>query len=64
MTKNIDHPTARPLSFGIESVVGPHDPEQRLVAYTVEPNSSTAHMLPLLASWAATADTTTGFDTD
>lgn len=64
MTKNIDHPTAGPLSFGIESVVGPHDPEQRLVAYTVEPNSSTAHMLPLLASWAATADTTTGFDTD
>jgi transcriptional regulator with XRE-family HTH domain len=51
VTKHLIHPTVGPLSFGIESVVGPHDPEQRLVVYTVEPDSSTARMLPLLASW-------------
>ncbi|MEP6852255.1 MAG: helix-turn-helix transcriptional regulator [bacterium] len=51
VTKHISHPTAGPLSFGIESVIGPHDPEQRLVVYTVEPDSPTAQVLPLLASW-------------
>ncbi|WP_203818065.1 helix-turn-helix transcriptional regulator [Paractinoplanes ferrugineus] len=53
LTKHLAHPTAGPLTFGIESVVGPHDPEQRLVVYTVEPDSPTARVLPLLASWAA-----------
>ncbi|GAA3277431.1 helix-turn-helix domain-containing protein [Dactylosporangium vinaceum] len=53
VTKHIDHPAAGPLQFGIESVVLPHDPEQRLVVYTVEPDSATARVLPLLASWAA-----------
>ncbi len=52
VAKNIDHPAAGPLSFGIESVIGPHDPEQRLVIYTVEPGSPTAQALPFLASWA------------
>lgn len=52
VTKHIDHPTAGPLTFGIESVVGPHEPEQRLVVYTVEPDSPTARVLPMLASWA------------
>ncbi|WP_250009225.1 helix-turn-helix transcriptional regulator [Actinoplanes sp. M2I2] len=52
VTKHLAHPTAGPLSFGIESVVGPHDPEQRLVVYTVEPDSATARVLPMLASWA------------
>ncbi|MGC4744957.1 transcriptional regulator [Micromonospora sp. DT201] len=51
VTKHVVHPTAGPLSFGIESVVGPHDPEQRLVVYTVEPDSPTAQVLPMLASW-------------
>jgi transcriptional regulator with XRE-family HTH domain len=51
VTKHLVHPTAGPLTFGIESVVGPHDPEQRLVVYTVEPDSPTARLLPLLASW-------------
>ena len=51
VSKHLDHPTAGPLSFGIESVVGPHDPEQRLVVYTVEPDSPTARVLPMLASW-------------
>jgi transcriptional regulator with XRE-family HTH domain len=53
VTKHLAHPTAGPLTFGIESVVGPHDPEQRLVVYTVEPDSPTARVLPLLASWTA-----------
>lgn len=51
LTKDIDHPVTGPLRFGIESVVGPHDPDQRLVVYTVEPHSTTAAMLPLMASW-------------
>ncbi len=51
MAKQIDHPVAGPLSFGIESVVGPHDPEQHLVVYTVQPDSPTAHALALLTSW-------------
>lgn len=53
LRKRIDHPTAGPLDFGIESLVGPHDPDQRLVVYTVEPGSATARTLPLLASWTA-----------
>lgn len=54
VTKLISHPTAGTLTFGIESVIGPHDPEQRLVVYTVEPDSPTARALPLLASWGRT----------
>jgi transcription regulator MmyB-like protein/helix-turn-helix protein len=54
VTKQVAHPTAGPLTFGIESVVGPHDPEQRLVVYTVEPDSATARVLPMLASWTST----------
>ncbi|MFS0699306.1 helix-turn-helix transcriptional regulator [Cellulomonas sp. 179-A 4D5 NHS] len=53
VTKHVDHPSAGPLTFGIESVVGPHDPEQRLVVYTVAPGSPTAQTLPLLGSWTA-----------
>jgi transcriptional regulator with XRE-family HTH domain len=53
VTKHIAHPTAGPLTFGIESLVGPHDPEQSLVVYTVEPGSQTAKTLPLLASWGS-----------
>ena len=51
LTKLVDHPVAGPMTFGIETVVGPHDPEQRLVVYTVEPASPTAAALALLASW-------------
>ncbi|MBO1755059.1 helix-turn-helix transcriptional regulator [Allobranchiibius sp. CTAmp26] len=54
LTKKVAHPVAGPLVFGIESVVGPHDPDQRLVVYTVEPDSPTARVLPLLANWATT----------
>ncbi|MDQ1181807.1 helix-turn-helix transcriptional regulator [Rhodococcus sp. SORGH_AS_0301] len=49
--KMIAHPVVGRLAFGIESLVSPHDPEQRLIVYTVEPESSTARALPMLASW-------------
>ena len=49
--KQIAHPVAGPLEFRIESVVKPHDAEQRLIVYTVEPDSPTARNLPLLAAW-------------
>ncbi|WP_344585346.1 helix-turn-helix transcriptional regulator, partial [Streptomyces lunalinharesii] len=49
--KRIAHPVAGPLEFGIESVEKPRDPDQRLIVYTVEPDSSTARNLPLLAAW-------------
>lgn len=60
LTKNITHPVAGPLTFGIESVVGPHDPDQRLVVYTVEPHSTTAAVLPILAGWSADAPSQRG----
>jgi transcriptional regulator with XRE-family HTH domain len=51
--KQIAHPTAGPLTFGIEAVTTPHDPDQRLVVYTVQPDSPTARVLPLLAAWGS-----------
>jgi len=53
VAKRIAHPTAGRLDFGIEFVAPPQEPDQRLVIYTTEPNSRTAEMLPLLASWSA-----------
>lgn len=55
LTKHVAHPVAGPLTFGIESVIAPNDPDQRLVVYTVEPDSPTARVLPLLANWAPAA---------
>ncbi len=49
--KRIAHPVAGALSFDIEAVSTPHDPEQRLVVYTVEPGSATEAALTLLAAW-------------
>ncbi len=51
VAKQIRHPTAGALSFDIETVVAPADPEQRLVVYTTERHSPTARLLPILASW-------------
>ncbi|MEH3155035.1 MAG: helix-turn-helix transcriptional regulator [Gordonia paraffinivorans] len=53
LTKHLRHSVAGSLSFAIETVVDPHDLDQRLVVYTVEPDSDTARALPLLASWRA-----------
>lgn len=51
VAKQIRHPVGGDLSFDIEIVTGPHDPNQRLIVYTCEPGSRTARMLPLLLSW-------------
>jgi hypothetical protein len=53
VVKRIRHPTAGALSFDIEIVSTPQDPNQRLVVYTTEPDSPTARLLPILASWGA-----------
>lgn len=54
LVKRIHHPAAGLLEFGVESVSAPHCPDQRLVIYTVEPDSPTARTMPLLRSWAYT----------
>ncbi|MER7937704.1 MULTISPECIES: helix-turn-helix transcriptional regulator [unclassified Streptomyces] len=54
VSKRIQHPTAGPLTFDIEIVGAPHEPDQRLVVYTAEPDSPTARVLPILASWNTT----------
>lgn len=51
VTKRIAHPAAGQLVFGIEVLVAPYDPDQRLVVYTVEPDSPTARVLTVLGSW-------------
>lgn len=56
VAKRILHPEAGELRFDIEIVSPPQDLEQRLVVYTAEPDSRTIEMLPLLASWDASAD--------
>lgn len=53
--KRIRHPVAGTLVFGIEALVSPHDDDQRLITYTVEPESRTARALPVLASWGLDA---------
>ncbi|MER6956199.1 hypothetical protein [Streptomyces sp. NPDC000618] len=55
VAKRIQRPTAGALSFDIEIVVSPHEPDQMLIVYTAEPDSPTARLLPLLASWDADA---------
>ena len=56
VAKQIAHPTAGPLAFDIEAVSTPHDADQRLVVYTVQPDSPTARVLPLLAGWGSDLD--------
>ena len=51
VAKRIRHPDAGELSFDIEIVTAPQEPDQRLVVYTTEPDSQTARLLPLLANW-------------
>jgi PAS domain-containing protein len=60
LTKEIDHPEVGRLVFGVEAAAAPHNADQRLVVYTVEPGSPTARILPLLASWAASSDAKAG----
>ena len=51
LTKRIRHPAAGDLSFDVEIVSAPLQPDQRLVVYTTERDSPTARLLPMLASW-------------
>ncbi|WP_234018639.1 MULTISPECIES: hypothetical protein [unclassified Streptomyces] len=51
VAKRIQHPTAGPLTFDIEIVCAPNEPDQRLVVYTCDPDSTTARVLPILAGW-------------
>lgn len=51
VAKRIRHPVAGDLRFEIEIVTAPQEPDQRLVVYTVEADSATARLLPILASW-------------
>ena len=53
VAKRISHPAAAPLFFDVEIVSAPHEPDQHLVVYTAQPDSPTARVLPLLASWDA-----------
>ncbi len=52
-SKRIEHPVAGPMLFDIEHVSTLDELEQHLVIYTVDPDSPTAHVLPMLASWSA-----------
>ena len=58
--KRIRHPVAGDLAFDIEIVSPTQDPDQRLVVYTAEPDSPTARVLPLLASWRSESVTPGG----
>ena len=51
VTKLIRHPVGGDLAFDIEIVSAPQEPDQQLIVYTVQPDSATAKVLPLLASW-------------
>jgi transcriptional regulator with XRE-family HTH domain len=62
VTKKIAHPEAGLLSFDIEIVLAPHEPDQRLVVYTAQPDSPTARMLPILASWGTDSIADVGED--
>ena len=55
VAKRIQHPTAGALSFDIEIVGAPREPDQHLIVYTAEPDSPTARLLPILASWDASS---------
>jgi hypothetical protein len=35
--------------LGIDNLAAPHDPDQRLVIYTTEPDPATARLPPLVA---------------
>jgi len=50
VAKSFRHPIVGDLSFDIEIVSPPHDPDQHLVVYTAQPGSPTAGLLPALAS--------------
>ncbi len=58
-TKRFHHPVVGELTFAYEELAITAEPGLVLLVYTAEPGSPSAERLRLLASWAATADTTT-----
>ena len=56
--KNIHHPVVGDLHLAFEAMALPADPGLTLVVYSAEPGSPTQDALTMLASWAATLETT------
>jgi transcriptional regulator with XRE-family HTH domain len=56
--KQFHHPIVGDLTLAYESLDLRGEPDLTMTIYAAEPNSSTAHALTLLASWAATANDT------
>ncbi|NNH72076.1 helix-turn-helix domain-containing protein [Nocardia uniformis] len=54
------HPVVGRLDLGYETLRLPDDPDQALVAHTVEPDSPSAAALSLLTTWAADAPSDVG----
>lgn len=57
VAKRIAHPTAGLLSFEIEILSAPQELDQHLIIYTTQPDSPTAQVLPILASWDSSTQT-------
>ena len=55
---NIHHPVVGDLHLAFEAMALPADPGLTLVVYSAEPGSPTQDALTMLASWAATLETT------
>jgi MmyB-like transcription regulator ligand binding domain len=56
--KRFNHPIVGELELSFNPARGRADPGLMIVAYTAEPGSRSAEAFALLASWAATEDTT------
>lgn len=55
-SKRLRHPVVGELELAYEAFELSADPGLRMLVYTAEPGSATAHALDLLGSWAATLD--------
>jgi len=54
--KRLRHPVVGPLELDFEAMELPSQPGLTLLVYTAAANTPTADSLAMLASWAATAD--------
>ena len=59
-TKRLRHPVAGDLEVDYQTMALTDDPGLRLTVYSARPDSASAAALQFLASWAATAEETTG----
>ena len=53
-SKRFHHPVVGDLTLDFETLDLPGDPGQKVLTYSAEPGSPSAHALQLLASWAST----------